>query len=441
LPITDIPVADSDSTEFDWIFQRMRRTSGTDIGYEGFMESIVQRWKTSPAAFFMALSFINWLGFSAWNALLNNFAHEQANFTGFHIGVLQSVREIPGFLAFTAIFIILFIKEQTLAYLALLMLGLGVALTGYFPTLTGLLITTFIMSVGFHYFETMNQSLSLQLLRKEETAKVLGNVAGAGAVAQFLAYGALIIAWQFGFDDYRNAFLVVGVLAIALTILAIGFFKRFEGTVPQRKSIVLRSRYWLYYLITMMSGARRQIFMAFAAFLLVVRFGYTVRDIALLMLVTAALNTFGAPLIGRMIASLGERRTIIVENISLIIVFAGYAAAYSGHVPAFVAPALFILDGVFFTFTIAQRTYIQKIGDSADMAPTAAVSFTINHIMAVVIPVTFGLIWNANPAYVFLLGVGIATCSLVLAFMVPHDPGPGRETIFETQRPSLQPAE
>ncbi len=80
---------------------------------------------------------------------------------------------------------------------------------------------------------------------------------------------------------------------------------------------------------------------------------------------------------------------------------------------------------MFFTLTIAQRTYIQKIGDAADMAPTAAVSFTINHIMAVFIPVTFGLIWTASPAYVFLLGVGIASSSLILAFLVPHDPGPG----------------
>jgi hypothetical protein len=141
------------------------------------------------------------------------------------------------------------------------------------------------------------------------------------------------------------------------------------------------------------------------------------------------------------VKQIGERNTIIIENVSLIIVFAGYAAAYSGHVPASIAPILFVLDGVFFTLTIAQRTYIQKIGDVADMAPTAAVSFTINHIMAVFIPVTFGLIWNANPAYVFMLGVGIASCSLVLAFMVPHDPGPGRETIFSDRMSQLQPAE
>ncbi len=297
------------------------------------MGSILARGRASPAFFFMALAFINWFGFSAWNALLNNYAHEQAGFTGFDIGLLQSVREIPGFLAFTAIFIILFLKEQTLAYAALLTLGLGVAVTGYFPTLTGLLITTFIMSVGFHYYETMHQSLSLQLLKKHETAKVLGKVAGAGAVAQFLAYGGLIIAWQFGFSSYTDAFLVIGVIAIVLSIIAISYFRRFEGTVPQNKSIVLRRRYWLYYLITMMSGARRQIFMAFAAFLLVTRFGYTVRDIALLMLITAALNTFGGPIIGRMVSRLGERRTIIIENVSLIIVFAGYAAAYSGDIP------------------------------------------------------------------------------------------------------------
>lgn len=406
------------------------------------MADAMERLRRSPAAFFMALSFVNWFGFAAWSALLNNFAREEANFSGFDIGLLQSVREIPGFLAFTAVFIILFLREQALAYVSLLVLAVGIALTGQYPTLTGLLLTTFIMSIGFHYFETMNQSLSLQLLAKDEAPKVLGKVAGAGAAAQFIAYGSLMLAWSAGFDDYGGAFLAVGVAAALMALAAIAFFRRFEGAVPQRKSLVLRRRYWLYYAITFMSGARRQIFMAFAAFLLVVRFDHGVQDIAFLMLITAAINTFAGAPIGRLIARLGERRTIIVENVSLVVVFAGYAAAHQGLVPAAIAPALFIVDGVFFTLAIAQRTYFQKIGDAADMAPTAAVSFTINHIMAVVIPVTFGLVWQADPAYVFLLGVVIALASLALAFLVPHDPGPGRETTLSAARGvRLQPAE
>ena len=103
-----------------------------------------------------------------WFTLLNNFVVERAAFTGKEIGFLQSIREIPGFLAFLAVFLLPFIKEQNLAFLSLAMLGIGTAITGYFPTEMALYATTFLMSLGFHYYETMNQSMTLQLISKAE---------------------------------------------------------------------------------------------------------------------------------------------------------------------------------------------------------------------------------------------------------------------------------
>lgn len=382
--------------------------------------------RTSPVAFLMALAFINMLGFAGWNTLFNNFAKDAAAFTGADIGLAQTVREIPGFLAFTAILWFLIMREQTLAYVSLLILGAGIALTGLYPTLTGLLMTTFIMSVGFHYFETVNQSLALQLFPKKEAPRLLGKVSGAASAAQFLAYATIALLWWAGLKSYPVIFGIIGVACMVLTVAGLVFFRRFQGDIPQKKTIVLRKRYWLYYALTLMNGARRQIFTAFAGFLLVEKFGFKVPDVALLMLATAALNTFAAPRLGALVAHWGERRTIAIENITLILVFLGYAFATTG----WMAAGLYIVDGVFSILVLAQRTYIQKIGDAADMAPTAACAFTINHIAAVFIPVTFGLIWLKNPSLVFLLGAGIATTSLVLSFLVPRHPGPGNETVF-----------
>lgn len=387
---------------------------------------LIARLRSEPVIFLMALAFVNMLGFAGWQTLFNNFAKEAAGFTGAEIGLSQTVREIPGFLAFTAIFWFMVLREQTVAYISLLILAGGIAITGLFPSLTGLLITTFIMSVGFHYFETVNQSLSLQLFPKAHAPRLLGRVSGAAATAQFLVYGALALLWWFGMRQFDMLFGLIGLACLVLTMAGFAFFKKFDGDVPQRKTIVLRRRYWLYYVLTFMQGARRQIFTAFAGFLLVERFGFKVPDIAILMLVTSALNTFAAPRLGALVGYWGERRTIAFENISLIIVFLGYAFATSG----WLAASFFVIDGVFSILVIAQRTYMQKIGDPADMAPTAACAFTINHIAAVVIPVTFGLVWLKDPSFVFLLGAGIATTSLMLSFLVPHDPGPGNETIF-----------
>jgi predicted MFS family arabinose efflux permease len=317
------------------------------------------------------------------------------------------------------------------AYAALLLLGLGVALTGYLPTLTGVLITTFIMSVGFHYFESMNVSLQLQLLPKDEAPRLIGTITAAGASAQFLAYGGLAIAWWAGWRSYEQLFLAVGVACMVLTLIAMAYFQRFQGPVQQRKKIILRRRYWLYYLLTFTTGARRQLFFAFGGFLLVSKFGYTVADMAMLMLVVTAGNTLLAPRLGRLVMQAGERRTIMIENIVLICVFAGYATTGS----AAVAGALFIVDGIFFTLTLAQRTYFQKIADPADVAATISVAFTINHVAAVTVPVAFGALGMIDPSIIFWLGCGIASISLTCSFLVPRHPSQGNETVLVQPKP------
>jgi predicted MFS family arabinose efflux permease len=385
-----------------------------------------RRLTASPAAFLMCLAFTNMLGFAGWQALLNNFAVEKAAFGWFETGLLQTVREIPGFLAFTAIFWLLWMREQTLGYLSLLCLGAGIALTGYLPTLTGLLVTTFIMSVGFHYFETVNQSLQLQLLPKARAPYVMGQIRSAGAAAQVIAYSTMGLAWWMGWQAYEHIFLAQGLLCTLLTALAYAYFQRFDGPVPQRKQLILRRRYWLYYAMTFMSGARRQLFVAFGGFLLVKKFGYSVTDTTILMLVTAIASTLLAAQLGGLVARFGERPTIMLENVVLIVVFAGYALTDSGQV----AGLLYVVDGVFFTLILAQRTYLQKIGDPADMAPTSAVSFTINHIAAVAIPVALGLVGARNPSLIFWIGTGIAMVSLALSFLVPWHPAPGNETVL-----------
>jgi len=400
------------------------------------MPAVLAQLRSKPIAFMMALSFINYLGFAGWSALLYNFTVERAGFNWAEAGVTQSVREIPGFLAFTAILWLMLMREQTLAYASLFILGIGVALTGQFPTLTGVLFSTLIMSVGFHYFETANTSLQLQLLPKAEAPRLMGMVAAAGAAASFVAYGGLAIAWWAGWRVFEQLYLVIGLACAGLVLAAMAFFHRFEGPVPQRKGIMLKRRYWLYYALTFMTGARRQLFFAFGGFLLVKRFDYSVADMAMLMLVTTALNSMLAPRLGALVMKAGERHTITLENVVLILVFAGYATTSSWRV----AGVLFVLDGIFFTLTLAQRTYFQKIADPADMASTMSTAFTINHIAAVIVPVAFGALGMVNPSIIFWMGACVAPVSLSLSFLVPRHPAPGHETVLAAQsRP--QPAE
>ena len=366
------------------------------------------------------------LSFATWTVLLNNFAIEYAAFTGAEIGLLQSLREVPGFLAFGVVFILLVMREQTLALLSLALLGLGTALTGLLPTVVGLYCTTVLMSVGFHYYETVQSSLALQWIDKARAPVVFGRLIAVGSFTGLLAYGLIWLAFEFLDIGYTATYGIAGGLTVAIAIAAWALFPRYPERVEQHRRIVLRRRYWLYYGLTFLSGARRQIFMVFAGFLLVEKFGYRVEQIALLLLVNGALNVVLAPRIGRLIARWGERPALLLEYLGLIGVFVAYAFVESGAVAA----TLYVVDHLFFALAIAIKTYFQKIADPRDIASTAAVGFTINHIAAVVIPAVFGLVWLVSPSAVFLAGAGLAAASAVLAAMVPSRPVPGRETTF-----------
>ena len=387
--------------------------------------STTRSWQT-PKNLLILMSVAMTLGFATWMALLNNFVIEKAAFTGAEIGMLQSIREIPGFLAFTAVFVLLILKEQTFAYLSLAVMGVGITLTGYFPSVLGLYFTTFIMSVGFHYYETVKQSLALQWLSIEEAPVMLGRLIAASSVASLVAYSFLWLAQDHFGLSYKTIYAVGGGACLALTLFMWLAFPRFQAKIPQRKHLLMRKRYWLYYALTFMGGARRQIFTVFAGFLMVEKFGYSVSDIAALYIINHLFNWAFAGRIGALVGRIGERRALTFEYCGLFCVFTAYAFVND----AIWAAGLYVADHLFFSLAIAIKTYFQKIADPADMASTAGVAFTINHIAAVVIPVLFGLVWLVSPMAVFLMGSGMAVISLVLARNIPRAPSAGNEVVF-----------
>ena len=212
------------------------------------------------------------------------------------------------------------------------------------------------------------------------------------------------------------------ILALAMYFV----FPVFPAKTIQNKNLILRKRYWLYYLLTFLSGARRQIFMVFAAFLMVEKFGYSASQVTLLFLINYAFNWLFAEKIGQLIAKFGERKALTLEYLGLIFVFIAYGLVDNPTLAA----GLYILDHMFFAMAIAISTYFQKIADPKDMASSAGVSFTINHIAAVVIPAALGMVWIWSHSLVFYIGACFALASLIAAQYIPKAPSPGHETSF-----------
>ena len=401
-----------------------RRRPGLLADWAGVLED---GWR-SPQILLLVFAAASPIAFETWSVLINNFVVEKAAFTGREIGILQGLREVPGFLAFTVVFMLLIWRQQTFAVLALAVMGAGVAIVGYFPSVWGIYFTTVLMSTGFHYLSTMEQSLAMQWTSRRELPVVLGRMTAVGSFAALVTYGLVLGALTLAELSYLQVFLAGGVLTIGIAAVCRFGFPRFPTPAHQNMTIVLRRRYWFYYALEFLSGARRQIFIVFAAFMMVETFGYAARDITLLFLVNCVISIWVAPRVGTLIARWGERPALVLEYTGLIGVFTAYAFVETG----WLAAGLYIVDHLFFALAIAIRSYFHKIADPADIASTAGVSLTINHISAVGLPPILGLVWVAGGngrTIVFLLGAGIAAGSLILALLVPNAPAPGRESV------------
>ena len=392
-----------------------------------------------PLALLLLMALAMPVAFNVWSALLNNFVIEVADFDGSDIGLLHTVREIPGFFAVGVIAIIIFMREQVLGLVSLILLGAATAVTAWFPSMAGILTITMLSSIGFHYYETVNQSLQLQWLKIKDAPRILGWLMAAGSAATLVAYLAIMALWETLSLSYNVVYLIGGGLTVAIAVFCMLAYPQFEAPTPQIKKMVLRRRYWLYYALQFMSGARRQIFVVFAGFMMVERFGYEVHEITTLYLINLVANMIFAPLMGRAVGYFGERRALSFEYIGLMGVFLAYGGVYYLGWGVTIAATLYVLDHMFFALALALKTYFQKIADPADIAPTAAVAFTINHIAAVFLPVLLGLLWLVSPAAVFVLAAGMAGVSLLLSLLIPRHPAPGNETIFA--RPAPQAAE
>jgi Major Facilitator Superfamily len=365
--------------------------------------------KRNPMFWYLVvLTMSSTVGLQTWTTLFNNFAVDVAGLRGNHVGMIQSIREIPGFLALLAVYVMLVIREHRLSAISILILGAGLAATGFFPTFAGIAITTLISSFGFHYYETTNMSLTLQYFKKDESPWVFGKLTSLAA-ATSIGIGLLIWVMT-SFLNFTQVYLVVGALIAAAGLWALLTRDPSDiNIIPQRRQMVLRKKYWLFYFLTFMAGARRQVFIAFSVLLLVQKFQYTVQEVTILFVINNTINYFLSPLVGKSIIRFGERKVLSLEYFSVILLFTAYATTDSKPLVAFI----YILDQIFFTFAIAIRTYFQKVGDPQDIAPSMAMGFTINHLAAVFLPAIGGMLWVIDYRIPFFAGAAMGVVSLL----------------------------
>lgn len=354
-------------------------------------------------------------GFQLWRSLFNNFAVEELGVRADQIGLIQSIREVPGLMGFTVGLLALLLSEMRIAGLSVVLLGVGVMMTGLAHSLTGLIVSTLVMSVGFHFFMPSNSAAVMLLVGEKDSPRWLGRLSSLGSLAAVV--GAVVVFLALDRLGFRNMFYLTGALVLVggLALMPWGRQPDVPGHVRltrRQRRAAIRKEYWLYYALEFLMGSRRHIFTTFAIFLLVKTHHVSAHTITILFVVNNVLGTFLFQQFGGIINRFGERRVLTFNFLVLIFVFLGYS--YISLLP--VLYVLFVADHLLFGFRIALKSYLQKIAfHPEEITPNVSLGQTINHIAAVVVPVVGGVVWETlGSLYTFLFGVGIVAVSLVL---------------------------
>lgn len=362
------------------------------------------RYMAISSAFVMA-------GFAIQRSVYSNFAYHELGLTAGLVGWVEAWRELPGLLAALLALVAVFFTRARLQAMTIFLIGFGQFLFGWTTGYWTLVLFTLVQSLGFHLWIPVQEAMMIEISRPEERGLLLGKLNSANAAASVV--GMAIVFFLSDILSYRHYFMVGGVIGM-LGVIAAMQIKSQTRAVSAEK-FIFRWRYRSYYLLQLLSGARRQILVTFAGFALVAIHGAPVSTIAILTAISSILSIYTRPLFGRMIDRFGETVSLSGSYFAAAFVFLGY-----GFIPVtWVAFALFILDNTLLGMDIAITTHGAKLIDKEDLGPTLAMGLTANHVTAVALPVTGGMLWEAlGPKATFGMGAALCLIAVVLTQVI-----------------------
>jgi MFS family permease len=327
------------------------------------------------------------------------------------IGALESIREVPGLLSAFILGSILHFPPSLLAGSFLLIFSFGIGGISTVNSWIQVVLWLIIWSIGFHSWVPLSSSITLSLSETEEEGKRLGQINSISSIAAIIAMVAVMIFSSIVEMQYRLFFIIAGSISL------IGGLMVFKIPSPKKTfnktRFVFRRRYSIFYVISFFEGARRQMFVTFAPFALVKIYGLDVTTMALVMVIGRAITFLSSPYLGRLIDRVGPKTMLTISYILMIVNFLGYALIHD----VLVLLPLYILNTILMIISrISRTTYINEIAPITDLTPSLAMGQTMEHIAAVIMPFTGGIIWGIFGYEVtFFIGVACATCLLVTA--------------------------
>lgn len=348
-------------------------------------------------AFFILAGATAAFGFSmaAQQNIVSNFFENELGLQGPQFGYITAIREIPGFLLIFLTALLYRLSLPHLTAFAMVLLAVGFGFFGFATSFWTVAPWVIISSMGYHTWLQTQTALGMSLTVESKSGSMLGKLAAINQGGALIAMAFVFVVFRFEILDFRSMFIVCGLLALVAAVLVYRFPNMHNGRVldvkPKRERIVFKKDYKLYYNLSLLDGARQQIFFSFGLWVLVDHFSLDVPAISLIMLVTAALAMVTGPWIGRMIDVHGEKRMLGYVNIAYIVALLGYALI-DNTATAIVCYVIYSIISPL--SAMGASVYLRKIAPSADVAPSLAMGITMQHAAAIVVPVVTGFVLN-----------------------------------------------
>ncbi len=352
-------------------------------------------------------------------SIFNNYLSDVFKLSENVRGFLEVPRELPGFCIMIILAALSFLGDIRIAMIGMTAAGLGLLGLGMLsPTFTIMILWMMMFSLGTHMAMPVTPSIGMSLSRQESFGARLGTISAFSLFGSIFAYLFIFFGFNFMNMTYQTAFLT-GTIFYLFAAFSIGLMKKDAPKVRKIK-FVFRKRYSLFYVLAVISGARNQIFLTFAPWVLIKVFDVKPQMFAILGMVVAFVSIATRKLIGTLIDRRGERFVLTAEALLLFIICLGYAFSariFPAGIAVVIIAACYVIDNSMSAVEMARSTYVRKIALSIDdVTPTLSTGVSLQHIASMLIPVFGGILWTAvgYPA-VFMAAAVIAFLNLVLS--------------------------
>lgn len=377
----------------------------------------------APLLLFAGASMLMGLYSGLYDPSFNNYLAQMHNVSPLARGALEFPRELPGFLIVFIFTALIFLADTRIAALASILVGVALWGQGFIaPDLTMIVVWMIIWSTGAHLFMAITPSIGLRLAKEGQEGRRLGQLGSLESLGSLV--GMLVVYW--GASRFHFSFAVIFGMAGSFALMAAGclYLIKPQPLMQVSRRLIFKRKYWLFYALNIVFGARKQIFLTFAPWVLIKVFNCGIETFALLGFIGTLLSLVLRPLLGRAIDSWGEKVIIGAESLLLVILSILYGFSptwFSSDVALSIIMACFVTDQLLFSVRIARTTYLNRIIDSPeDLTPTISMGLTLDHAVSMLIPLGGGLLWtHYGYTPVFVIAGIIAVLNLLLSRFIP----------------------